>query len=219
MTVSVISILPSGWIVGSMRWPSPRRWHRERQPARRAAHGPNHSHPMLGQALATLDHIARAVFASTSSSDMPGTRRAAGPLCTQQRDRPDPRACRQLRVEGQEFYEDQPAQHRRGETLSSRDGGPLMYFSGIGGTGSLRSTVMSSEWLEPGPHRRLMKSMSKGGHLWLYDRLGCSHVIVRGNPEERRARQDDSFPKLDSTRGREIQDCMDSKSVGVLRPG
>ncbi len=185
--------------------------------------------PMLGRALATIDHIAEGrLCLNIISSDLPG-----------QKESGEIRYARSSEViqilqgmwaaggapyefEG-EFY-----QIRLPDTDAAQpyqqNGGPLLYFGGISPAAQDLCAKHCDVFLMwPETEERIaatMRAMSEkaAAHGRTLDFGFRSHVIVRETEAEARAAADRLISRLDAAKGQEIKNrSMDSGSLGVRR--
>lgn len=223
-------LLPSGWIVGQDAL------------AFSAAMAPQISQmnqlvalrmgevwpPMLGRALATVDHIAKGrLCINIISSDMPGTKESNEVRYA--------RSSEIIQILQGMWAADGPYEFK-GEfyqiSLPNTDaakpyqqnGGPLMYFGGISPAAQDLCAKHCDVFLMwPETEDRIaetMRGMSEKAAAYgrTIDFGFRSHVIVRETEGEARAAADRLISKLDATKGQEIKDrSMDSKSLGVIR--
>lgn len=223
-------LLPSGWIVGQDAL------------AFASAMAPQSSQinqlvalrmgevwpPMLGRALATLDHIAKGrLCINIISSDMPGTKESN-----------EVRYARSSEIIQilQGMWAAQGPFEWKGEyyqiSLPNTDaakpyqqnGGPLLYFGGISPAAQELCAKHCDVFLMwPETEDRIeatMRGMAEkaAAHGRTIDFGFRSHVIVRETETEARAAADRLISKLDLEKGQEIKErSMDSKSYGVQR--
>jgi alkanesulfonate monooxygenase len=184
--------------------------------------------PMLGRALATLDHIAKGrLCINIISSDMPGTKESN-----------EVRYARSSEIiqilQGMwatdgpyefkgEFYEISLPNTDAAKPYQQK-GGPLMYFGGISPAAQELCAKHCDVFLMwPETEDRIeatMRGMAEkaAAHGRTIDFGFRSHVIVRETEAEARAAADRLISKLDRDKGQEIKDrSMDSKSLGVMR--
>ncbi len=184
--------------------------------------------PMLGRALATLDHIAKGrLCINIISSDMPG-----------KKENNEIRYARSSEIiqilqgmwatdgpyqfKGQ-FYEiDLP--NTDAAKPYQQNGGPLMYFGGISPAAQELCAKHCDVFLMwPETEDRIeatMRGMAEkaAAHGRMIDFGFRSHVIVRETEAEARAAADRLISKLDLKKGQEIKErSMDSQSLGVKR--
>ncbi|HQW28207.1 MAG TPA: LLM class flavin-dependent oxidoreductase, partial [Verrucomicrobiales bacterium] len=184
--------------------------------------------PMLGRALATVDHIAKGhLCINIISSDMPGTKESNEVRYA--------RSSEIIQILQGMWATDGPYEFK-GEfyqiSLPNTDaakpyqqnGGPLMYFGGISPAAQDLCAKHCDVFLMwPETEDRIaetMRGMSEKAAAYgrTIDFGFRSHVIVRETEAEARAAADRLISKLDLTRGQEIKDrSMDSKSLGVKR--
>lgn len=184
--------------------------------------------PMLGRALATLDHIAKGrLCINIISSDMPGTKESN-----------EVRYARSSEIiqilqgmwatEGPyefkgEFYEINLPNTDAAKPYQ-QNGGPLLYFGGISPAAQELCAKHCDVFLMwPETEDRIeatMRGMAEkaAAHGRTIDFGFRSHVIVRETEAEARAAADRLISKLDLDKGQEIKDrSMDSRSLGVMR--
>jgi alkanesulfonate monooxygenase len=184
--------------------------------------------PMLGRALATVDHIAKGrLCINIISSDMPGTKESN-----------EVRYARSSEIiqilqgmwaaEGPfewdgEFYKISLPNTDAAKPYQ-QNGGPLMYFGGISPAAQDLCAKHCDVFLMwPETEDRIaetMRGMSEKAAAYgrTIDFGFRSHVIVRETEEEARAAAEKLISKLDVAKGQEIKErSMDSKSAGVMR--
>lgn len=184
--------------------------------------------PMLGRALATLDHIAKGrLCINVISSNMPGT--------TESNEVRYARSSEIIQIlqgmwaaEGPyefkgEFY-DISLPNTDAAKPYQQNGGPLMYFGGISPAAQelcARHCDVFLMWPETEDRiEATMRGMAEkaAAHERKIDFGFRSHVIVRETEAEARAAADRLISKLDPDKGQEIKArSMDSTSLGVMR--
>ncbi len=223
-------LLPSGWIVGqdALAFASAMAPQTERINQLVALRMGEVWPPMLGRALATLDHIAKGrLCINIISSDMPGTRESGEVRYA--------RSSEIIRIlqgmwaaEGPYEFKGEFYQISLPNTDAAKpyqqNGGPLMYFGGISPAAQELCAKHCDVFLMwPETEDRIaetMRGMSEKAAAYgrKIDFGFRSHVIVRETEAEARAAADRLISKLDATKGQEIKDrSMDSKSLGVMR--
>ncbi len=223
-------LLPSGWIVGQDAL------------AFAAAMAPQTSQinqlvalrmgevwpPMLGRALATLDHIAKGrLCINIISSDLPGKRESNEVRYA--------RSSEIIRILQGMWAADGPFEWQ-GEFYQislpdtdaakpyQQNGGPLLYFGGISPAAQDLCAKHCDVFLMwPETEDRIeatMRSLSQQAAAYgrTIDFGFRSHVIVRETEAEARAAADRLISRLDPEKGREIKErSQDSQSAGVMR--
>lgn len=184
--------------------------------------------PMLGRALATIDHIAKGrLCLNIISSDLPG-----------QKESGEVRYARSSEViqilqgmwaaEGPYEFEGEFYQIRLPDTEAAKpyqqNGGPLMYFGGISPAAQDLCAKHCDVFLMwPETEERIAETM-----LGMSEKAAAngrtidfgfrSHVIVRETEAEAEAAAARLISKLDAAKGQEIKNrSMDSGSLGVRR--
>jgi len=223
-------LLPSGWIVGqdalafASAMASQTRSINQLVALRMGEVWP----PMLGRALATVDHIAKGrLCINVISSDMPGTKESN-----------EVRYARSSEIiqilqgmwaaEGPYEFKGEFYDIRLPNTDAAKpyqqNGGPLLYFGGISPAAQelcARHCDVFLMWPETEDRiEATMRGMSEkaAAHGRKIDFGFRSHVIVRETEAEARAAADRLISKLDPDKGQEIKDrSMDSTSLGVKR--
>jgi len=223
-------LLPSGWIVGqdalafASAMASQTRSINQLVALRMGEVWP----PMLGRALATVDHIAKGrLCINVISSDMPGTKESN-----------EVRYARSSEIIQilQGMWAAEGPYEFKGEFYDIRlpnidaakpyqqNGGPLLYFGGISPAAQelcARHCDVFLMWPETEDRiEATMRGMSEkaAAHGRKIDFGFRSHVIVRETEAEARAAADRLISKLDPDKGQEIKDrSMDSTSLGVKR--
>lgn len=223
-------LLPSGWIVGqdALAFASAMAPQTESINQLVALRMGEVWPPMLGRALATLDHIAKGrLCINIISSDMPGTKESN-----------EVRYARSSEIiqilQGMwatngpykfkgEFYEISLPSTEAAKPYQ-QNGGPLMYFGGISPAAQELCAKHCDVFLMwPETEDRIaatMRGMAEKAAAYgrTIDFGFRSHVIVRETEAEARAAADRLISKLDLEKGQEIKDrSMDSKSLGVMR--
>ena len=223
-------LLPSGWIVGqdALAFASAMAPQTESINQLVALRMGEVWPPMLGRALATLDHIAKGrLCINIISSDMPGTKESN-----------EVRYARSSEIiqilQGMwatngpyefkgEFYEISLPNTDAAKPYQ-QNGGPLMYFGGISPAAQELCAKHCDVFLMwPETEDRIaatMRGMAEKAAAYgrNIDFGFRSHVIVRETEAEARAAADRLISKLDLDKGQEIKDrSMDSKSLGVMR--
>jgi alkanesulfonate monooxygenase len=223
-------LLPSGWIVGqdALAFASAMAPQTESINQLVALRMGEVWPPMLGRALATLDHIAKGrLCINIISSDMPGTKESNEIRYA--------RSSEIIRILQGMWATDGPYEFK-GEfyeiSLPNTDaakpyqqnGGPLMYFGGISPAAQELCAKHCDVFLMwPETEDRIaatMRGMAEKAAAYgrTIDFGFRSHVIVRETEAEARAAADRLISKLDLDKGQEIKDrSMDSKSLGVMR--
>jgi alkanesulfonate monooxygenase len=223
-------LLPSGWIVGqdALAFASAMAPQTAQMNQLVALRMGEVWPPMLGRALATLDHIAKGrLCINIISSDMPGTRESN-----------EVRYARSSEIiqilqgmwaaEGPyefkgEFYEISLPNTDAAKPYQ-QNGGPLMYFGGISPAAQELCAKHCDVFLMwPETEDRIAATMhgmaeKAASHGRTIDFGFRSHVIVRETEAEARAAADRLISRLDADKGQEIKNrSMDSKSAGVMR--
>lgn len=223
-------LLPSGWIVGqdALAFASAMAPQTAQMNQLVALRMGEVWPPMLGRALATLDHIAKGrLCINIISSDMPGTRESN-----------EVRYARSSEIiqilqgmwaaEGPyefkgEFYEISLPNTDAAKPYQ-QNGGPLMYFGGISPAAQELCAKHCDVFLMwPETEDRIAATMHRmaekaAAHGRTIDFGFRSHVIVRETEAEARAAADRLISKLDADKGQEIKNrSMDSHSLGVMR--
>jgi alkanesulfonate monooxygenase len=184
--------------------------------------------PMLGRALATVDHIAKGrLCINIISSDMPGRKESNEVRYA--------RSSEIIRILQGMWAADGPFEFK-GEFYEislpdtdaakpyQQNGGPLLYFGGISPAAQELCAKHCDVFLMwPETEERIeatMRGMAEkaAAHGRTIDFGFRSHVIVRETEVEARAAADRLISKLDPGKGQEIKNrSMDSKSLGVMR--
>ena len=223
-------LLPSGWIVGqdALAFASAMAPQTESINQLVALRMGEVWPPMLGRALATLDHIAKGrLCINIISSDMPGTKESNEIRYA--------RSSEIIRILQGMWATDGPYEFK-GEFYETslpntdaakpyqQNGGPLMYFGGISPAAQELCAKHCDVFLMwPETEDRIaatMRGMAEKAAAYgrTIDFGFRSHVIVRETEAEARAAADRLISKLDLDKGQEIKDrSMDSKSLGVMR--
>lgn len=184
--------------------------------------------PMLGRALATIDHMAKGrLCLNIISSDLPG-----------QKESSEVRYARSSEViqilqgmwaaEAPYEFQGEFYQIRLPDTDAAKpyqqNGGPLMYFGGISPAAQDLCAKHCDVFLMwPETEERIaetMHGMSEKAAAYgrTIDFGFRSHVIVRESEAEAEAAADRLISKLDAAKGQEIKNrSMDSSSLGVRR--
>ena len=184
--------------------------------------------PMLGRAIATVDHIAQGRFCiNIISSDMPGLKES-----NEVRYRRSGEIIQILqgmwKANGPFEWKGEFYNFGLPNTDAARpyqqNGGPMMYFGGISPAAQdLCAKYCDVFLMWPETESRIAETMrvmadKAAGYGRKIDFGFRSHVIVRETEAEARAAADRLISKLDPAKGREIKErSMDSKSAGVLR--
>jgi alkanesulfonate monooxygenase len=223
-------LLPSGWIVGqdalafaAAMAPQTRRIN-QLVALRMGEVWP----PMLGRAIATVDHIAQGrLCINIISSDMPGLKES-----NEIRYRRSSEIIQILqgmwKTNGPFEWKGEFYNFSLPNTDAARpyqqNGGPMMYFGGISPAAQDLCAKHCDVFLMwPETENRIAETMrvmadKAAGYGRKIDFGFRSHVIVRETEAEARAAADRLISKLDPAKGREIKErSMDSKSAGVLR--
>jgi alkanesulfonate monooxygenase len=183
--------------------------------------------PMLGRAIATLDHIAKGRLAiNIISSDLPGLKESNEDRYA----RSDEviqilkQGWTQDRIEFHgKYYDIAPISAAPAKTWQ-QNGGPLLYFGGISPLAQelcAKHCDVFLMWPETMPQlTATMRTMSAlaAKHDRKLDFGLRIHVVVRETEEEARAAAERLISKLDDAKGAEIKNrSQDSKSAGVQR--
>lgn len=184
--------------------------------------------PMLGRAIATVDHIARGrLCINIISSDMPGQKES-----NEIRYRRSSEIIQVLqgmwKANGPFEWKGEFYQFNLPNTEAARpyqqNGGPMMYFGGISPAAQDLCAKHCDVFLMwPETEDRIaetMKAMAEKAAAYgrKIDFGFRTHIIVRETEAEARAAANRLISKLDPTKGREIKArSMDSQSAGVLR--
>jgi len=223
-------LLPSGWIVGqdALAFASAMAPQLSQMNQLVALRMGEVWPPMLGRALATLDHIAKGrLCINIISSDMPGSKEES-----------ETRYARSSEIiqilqglwsaDGPFEWEGEHYRFRLPDTEAAKpyqqNGGPLMYFGGISPAAQDLCAKHCDVFLMwPETEDRIEATMrSMAAKAAAYGRkidFGFrSHVIVRETEAEARAAAERLISRLDLERGAEIKArSMDNQSAGVLR--
>lgn len=223
-------LLPSGWIVGqdALAFASAMAPQTESINQLVALRMGEVWPPMLGRALATVDHIAKGrLCINIISSDMPGRKESNEVRYA--------RSSEIIRILQGMWAADGPFEFK-GEFYEislpdtdaakpyQQNGGPLLYFGGISPAAQelcARHCDVFLMW--PETEERIEATMhgmaeKAAAHGRTIDFGFRSHVIVRETEAEARAAADRLISKLDPGKGQEIKNrSMDSKSLGVMR--
>jgi alkanesulfonate monooxygenase len=223
-------LLPSGWIVGqdALAFASAMAPQTESINQLVALRMGEVWPPMLGRALATVDHIAKGrLCINIISSDMPGRKESNEVRYA--------RSSEIIRILQGMWAADGPFEFK-GEFYEislpdtdaakpyQQNGGPLLYFGGISPAAQELCAKHCDVFLMwPETEERIeatMRGMAEkaAAHGRTIDFGFRSHVIVRETEVEARAAADRLISKLDPGKGQEIKNrSMDSKSLGVMR--
>jgi alkanesulfonate monooxygenase len=223
-------LLPSGWIVGqdALAFASAMAPQTESINQLVALRMGEVWPPMLGRALATVDHIAKGrLCINIISSDMPGRKESNEVRYA--------RSSEIIRILQGMWAADGPFEFK-GEFYEislpdtdaakpyQQNGGPLLYFGGISPAAQELCAKHCDVFLMwPETEERIeatMRGMAEkaAAHGRTIDFGFRSHVIVRETEAEARAAADRLISKLDPGKGQEIKNrSMDSKSLGVMR--
>ncbi|NLT69627.1 MAG: LLM class flavin-dependent oxidoreductase [Verrucomicrobiaceae bacterium] len=224
-------LLPSGWIVGqdALAFSAAMAPQLTRMNQLVALRMGEVWPPMLGRALATIDHIAKGrLCLNIISSDLPG-----------QKESGEIRYARSSEViqilqgmwaagGGPYEFDGEFYQIRLPDTEAAQpyqqNGGPLMYFGGISPAAQDLCAKHCDVFLMwPETEDRIaatMRDMSEKAAAYgrAIDFGFRSHVIVRETEAEARAAADRLLSQLDAAKGQEIKNrSMDSGSLGVKR--
>ena len=223
-------LLPSGWIVGqdALAFSAAMAPQLEQMNQLVALRMGEVWPPMLGRALATVDHIAKGrLCINIISSDMPGTRESN-----------EVRYARSSEIiqilqgmwaaEGPYEFEGEFYKISLPNTDAAKpyqqNGGALMYFGGISPAAQDLCAKHCDVFLMwPETEDRIaetMRAMSEKAAAYgrTIDFGFRSHVIVRETEAEARAAAERLISKLDADKGQEIKNrSMDSLSLGVMR--
>jgi alkanesulfonate monooxygenase len=183
--------------------------------------------PMLGRAIASLDHIAKGrITINIISSDLPGLKESNEDRYA--------RSDEVIQILKQGWTQDRIEFHGKYYDISSipasaaktwqQNGGPLLYFGGISPLAQDLCAKHCDVFLMwPETMSQLTQTMRNMTAIAAkYDRkldFGLRiHVIVRETEAEARAAADRLVSKLDDKKGAEIKNrSQDSKSAGVQR--
>jgi alkanesulfonate monooxygenase len=183
--------------------------------------------PMLGRAIATLDHISKGrLTINIISSDLPGLKESNEDRYA--------RSDEVIQILKQGWTQDRIEFHGKYYDIASisalpaktwqQNGGPLLYFGGISPLAQelcAKHCDVFLMWPETIPQlKATMRNMSAlaAKHDRKIDFGLRIHVIVRETEAEARAAADRLVSKLDDTKGLEIKNrSQDSKSTGVQR--